>query len=219
MKTHDLFRSRSDALDPQTPGMAASSPLTLRDFFLTPESGWEARFAEIAEGQEASPAFGLDQIDRGLLVRHVADRLHDALEVGLGQIMVRAWGRYRSMREHLDASRQQPDEVLLVPLADHTIRSTHHPAVELMANDRRVASFKFAAELALHMRGVVLRVIGGQVATVESGAWRGEGQLKFGQAVMVEQSTTEFALPGALDFTQRLSDAPANIRPPAGRRR
>lgn len=211
---------------PRRGGEAAGVPLSLRDLFLVPGSGWEARLAQIAEGQQLGPdgghGFGLDQIDRQVLARHVAERLHDALEVGIGQIMVRAWGRYRSLREHLDRSRQTPEEVLLVPLADHVVRSTHHPAIDLMANERRVASFKFSAEVAIQLQEVVLRVSNGNVTTVESGRWRAQGSLKFGQAALVDQDTPEFALPGPLDFSagrepQPAVAAAAGLRPPPRR--
>ena len=129
----------------------------------------------------------------------VADKLKDALDVGIKQILLSAWSQHRDLVNDLERSRKLKGETILVPLADHTIRSTHHPAVEVMVNDRRVAAFKFNANLMMRIQRAVLKVEAGEVVGVESGAWHGVGQLKCGPVTLVEHETKEFALPKTLD--------------------
>lgn len=71
-----------------------------------------------------------------------------------------------------------------------------------MVNDRRVAAFKFNANLMMRIQQAVLRVEGGEVVGVESGAWHGVGQLKCGPVTLVEHETKEFTLTRTLGQRQ-----------------
>ncbi len=177
-------------------------PATLRAFFLGPPSDWQARFIKTTESQQSTSdvgrATGLADVDRRVMTNTVADKLKDALDVGINQILLSAWAQHRDLVSDLERSRKLKGETILVPLADHTIRSTHHPAVEVMVNDRRVAAFKFNANLMMRIQNAVLKVVAGEVVGVESGAWHGVGQLKCGPVTLVEHETKEFALPELL---------------------
>lgn len=174
-------------------------PATLRAFFLGPPSDWQARFIKTTESQQNSSdvgrATGLADIDRRVMTNTVADKLKDALDVNINQILLSAWTQHRDLINDLERSRKLKGETILVPLADHTIRSTHHPAVEVMVNDRRVAAFKFNANLMMRIQKAVLRVQAGEIVGVETGAWHGIGQLKCGPVTLVEHETKEFSLP------------------------
>jgi len=182
-------------------------PTTLRAFFLEPPSDWQARFIKTTESQQTSSdvgrATGLADVDRRVMTNTVAEKLRDALEVSINQILLSAWSQHRDLAGDLERSQQLKGESLLVPLADHTIRSTHHPAVEVMVNDRRVAAFKFNANLMMRIRRAIVRVEAGEVVGVESGAWHGVGQLKCGPVTLVEHETKEYGLP------KNLSQKPA----------
>ena len=177
-------------------------PTTLRAFFLGPPSDWQARFIKTTESQQSASevgrATGLADVDRKAMTNTVADKLKDALNVSINQILLSAWSQHRDLANNLEQSSQKKGETILVPLADHTIRSTHHLSVEVMVNDRRVAAFKFNANLMMRIQKAVLKVEGGEVVGVESGAWHGVGQLKCGPVTLVEHETKEFALPRSL---------------------
>ncbi|MDH3663485.1 MAG: hypothetical protein OEU92_26295 [Alphaproteobacteria bacterium] len=177
-------------------------PTTLRAFFLGPPSDWQARFIKTTESQhntsDVGRATGLADVDRRVMTNTVAEKLKDALNVSINQILLSAWSQHRDLANDLERSMQQRGETILVPLADHTIRSTHHPSVEVMVNDRRVAAFKFNANLMMRIQQAVLKVEGGEVVGAESGAWHGVGQLKCGPVTLVEHESKEFALPKTL---------------------
>ena len=182
-------------------------PQTLRAFFLGPPSDWQARFIKTTEGQQSSSdvgrATGLTDVDRRAMTNTVAEKLKDALDVSIDDILLSAWSQHRDLVSDLEKSRQHKDETLLVPLADHTIRSTHQPAVEVMVNDRRVAAFKFSANLMMRIQRAVLKVEAGEVVGIEAGAWNGVGQLKCGAVTLVEHETREFVLTRLLGQPQQ----------------
>jgi len=182
-----------------------TAPTTLNDFFLGPPSDWQARFIKTAESQQnnSDAGRGIGDVDRRVMTNNVADKLRDALDVRINQILKSAWAQHRDLLDDLEKSKQSKGETFLVPLANHTIRSTHNPAVEVMVNDRRVAAFKFNANLMMRIQGAVLKVEGGEVVGVESGAWQGVGQLKCGPVTLVEHETDE------LDLAMSLNPRPA----------
>ena len=196
-------------------------PTTLKDFFLGPPSEWQARFIKTAESQQSASgigrATGIGDVDRRVMTTNVAEKLKDALEVQISQILKSAWSQHRDLLDDLERSQQSRGETFLVPLANHTIRSTHHPAVEVLVNDRRVAAFKFNANLIMRIQDAVLKVEGGHVVGVESGAWQGVGQLKCGAVTLVEHETEEFDLPMSLNQRpakpQAPNKQPANKQP------
>lgn len=186
----------------QSPRPEREGPQTLRAFFLGPPSDWQARFIKTTESQQSASdvgrATGLVDVDRRVMTNTVAEKLKDALDVRINDVLLSAWSQHRDLVSDLEKSRQLKGETILVPLADHTIRSTHHPSVEVMVNDRRVAAFKFNANLMMRIQRAVLKVEGGEVVGVESGVWHGVGQLKCGPVTLVEHETKEFALPKTL---------------------
>lgn len=192
-------------------------PLTLREFFLEPPSDWQARFIKTTDNQQNASdvgrATGIVDVDRRVMTNNVADKLKDALEVSLHQILLSAWAQHRDLIDNLEKSRQMKGETVLVPLADHTIRSTHHPAVEVMVNDRRVAAFKFNANLMMRIQRAVLKIESGAVVGIESGSWQGVGQLKCGPVTLVEHETKEFPLPAS--FGQSPARPAAKAKPRA----
>lgn len=194
-------------------------PKTLRAFFLGPPSDWQARFIKTTESQqnasEKSRATGLADVDRRAMTNAVADKLKDALDVSIQEILLSAWSQHRDLANDLEASQKSKGETILVPLADHTIRSTHHPAVEVILNDRRVATFKFNANLMMRIQGAVLKVETGEVVGVEAGAWHGVGQLKCGPVTLVEHETKEFSLPMKLGQRSEKPAAKPKVKVPA----
>ena len=188
-------------------------PATLKDLFLGPPSDWQARFIKTAESQQSASgvgrATGIGDVDRRVMTNNVADKLKDGLEVPINQILKAAWTQHRDLLDDLEKSKQSRSETFLVPLANHTVRSTHNPAVEVLVNDRRVAAFKFSANVMMRIQGAVLKVEAGDVVGVESGTWQGLGQLKCGTVTLVEHETEVFPLPTTLIPKQARAQATA----------
>ncbi|HSM40470.1 MAG TPA: hypothetical protein VK862_06940, partial [Afifellaceae bacterium] len=106
----------------------------------------------------------------------IADALKDALDVTLADVLKGAWAK----ANELDAALKRPaGETTLVPLAEHTVKSVHHPEVEVVARhpvaggapaqESVIATLVFDAEFVLTLEGVVLKVRDGAIADITSG--------------------------------------------------
>jgi hypothetical protein len=121
--------------------------------------------------------------------------LGSALDISLGDILTSAWAKAAKLREAADPAQHSPQEVVLVPLLEHTIRSKQEPALDFTLNGKQVFSLKFAAEVTLELRGVILRVKAGRIREVAAGRANAAAKLSMGEATLAERSTADIALP------------------------
>ena len=68
--------------------------------------------------------------------------------------------------------------MVLVPLARHTVSSTHKPFVEILVRETAVARLELDVRLAVQLEGVVLRIQDGRIGEIRAGSWRGSGSLE-----------------------------------------
>ena len=78
-----------------------------------------------------------------LIEAQIFEKLKDLLAIGIPDILVAAWNKYRILLKYLDREKYPPNESFLVPLAEHSITSEHHPYVEILVNDQPVGKICF----------------------------------------------------------------------------
>ena len=116
-----------------------------------------------------------------------------------------AWRKYGALAEYTDPSRHPPEEVALVPLADHTVRSDHHPYLEVLIDDRPIGKITFDITLAVTLRGFELKLQGGKIKAIQTGSWQGKAGVALEKAVIYEKTLDEIRLPGSIDLGEGLS--------------
>lgn len=149
-------------------------------------------------------------------------KIGEVLGTGIDEVLVASWRKFQDFQEYADPAKHPPEETILVPLAEHTIRSSHHPHVDLMVKNVTIGSVHLVVELALALEGVVLKIQGGKIRDVRGGSCRASGTLlcsvetRLGakELLNVEKETRKFELRGAI----RLGDGIA-IPPPGGAKR
>ncbi len=183
--------------------------LTLNWFF------WED---EAAKGESESEANGPEEavtamkdalgdvsgIEWKVLSNELMAQLESVLDVDLGKLVFSAWERYRLLCKYSDKEAYPPEQTILVPMAEHKIKSTHRPYVEIMVNDTPVGRLDFDIRLTLDLEGLVLKVRAGKVTEICAGLCRGTGTLKCGDVLITQQKTRKFELPGRIDLGEGL---------------
>lgn len=142
----------------------------------------------------------LPLIDAGTLRQTVKQAVLEVIDVDLGEILTGAWNRYQELQKYRDSERYPADEIILVPMVEHTVRSIHSPAIEIVANDVPVLNLKFELDLSLELEGVVLKIAGGKIIEICAGSCQGRGQIKWRDAVLLDRETRAFDVPGAIDL-------------------
>ncbi len=125
-----------------------------------------------------------------------------ALDVGLEEVFGSAWTKYKGFQDYADPEKYPPEEIILVPLATHTVQSSHAPHVDLLVKNVEIGSIRLEVELTLEMEAVVLKVQGGRIREIRSGSCQASGSLKCSLAsrigtrdlLSLERKTPKFEL-------------------------
>jgi len=191
----------------------SNSQITLSQFFsFKGKKLSQDQLSAIESGEELSSlkeriSEKAKEIKWPVVFGEIMKKLEDLLNVNIPDIMVAAWSKYRTIREYLDSEKYPPDETLLVPLAGHTIRSEHHPYVEILINDEPVGKINFNINLALVLEGITLKIKGGKIREILTGSCKGKGTIKCENFIILEKETESFSLPGSINLGEGIAIA------------
>ncbi len=134
----------------------------------------------------------------------IVEKMKDLLDIGIPEIMVSAWNKYRILVKYLDREKYPPGETFLVPLAEHTIRSIHHPFIEILINDQSVGKIQFDLDLSFDLKGATLKIQDGKIKEILVGSCKAKGVIKFEDVVILERETDSIDLPGRISLGEGL---------------
>ena len=141
----------------------------------------------------------------GPVIDGVCRSLQQALDVPLSGMLARAWDRSRELRAAIKQTRDSATAAVLVPLLPHTITSEHRPYVDVVVNGAAVARLVFPLKIGVQLDGIVLRIAGGRITDVMSGAVKIKGTLKFADFVLLEKTTPPISIPGSLPVAESVA--------------
>ncbi|MEA5115602.1 MAG: hypothetical protein VB050_16410 [Geobacteraceae bacterium] len=187
---------------------------TLNDFFAFNGASLPRRRLEALETGEKMSALK-EKIARNVggvtwpvAFSELLNKIGDVLDIRLTDILVAAWQKYRQIRKYSDSAAYPPGETFLVPLAEHTVRSTHHPRIEILVDDHPVATVDLEIEIALTLEEAILKISDGKIKGVTTGACTGKGIIKCEGFTVLEKETEPFRLPGAIDLGEGIPIGP-----------
>jgi hypothetical protein len=127
------------------------------------------------------------------------------LDIKLVDVLIPAWKKYRLLAKYADPNRYSPDEIILAPLATHTLKSEHHPYVDVLVANRSVGKIVFDVALSLTLEGFILKIQDAKIKSIESGSCRGEGTIGIEGEVLLKKEFDPFTLPGAIKLGEGIS--------------
>jgi hypothetical protein len=145
---------------------------------------------------------GLEGVSWSAVSNTLSDAVAKALEVSMADILSGAWSKLQSLQEYRDPERHPPEEISMVPLAKHSITSSHKPSVELLSGEQVIATLTFTAEAKLVVEGAALKIQNARIMGLASGTFSGSGSLQFEGNTLLERSTKPTRIPGDISFGQ-----------------
>jgi hypothetical protein len=183
--------------------------LTLKEFFLYRQKDLSTQALKQVEETRKYSALKekLGQATRSLHWPGAFDLTMKSLgklleETGLYDIIANAWRENEEFGEFSDPEQHPPDETILVPLADHTIRSEHHPYLEIMLDQKVLGRIDVKIELTLNAKGFILEINRGELQSVQTGTLNGEGRVFCEGIQLLRRDTGEVQLPGKIDCSE-----------------
>lgn len=195
-----------------------SPEATLKDFFHTSETGLAE---EKGISLETSPRISsvrraLEEANTGIrwpfLKSKIVEHVDDLLDIKVKDILVGGWKKYRQLQKYLKDGEHPTNETILLPLAEHTINSSHKPSLKVILDGALLESIDFEIKLSLKLKGLVLEIRGGKIKQAQTGTCQGTGSIKCEGIALVDKKTSEFKLPGVIGFENSPTAHPAQSR-------
>jgi len=114
------------------------------------------------------------------------------LNVSLKDILERAWQTYEEINKYLDTEQYNSDETFLIPLAQHTVVSDHHPEIEIRLAGTYLGKIDFDVHLELLLTGIILKIGQGKIQGVKTGKCRSRGYFACEGISLFEDESAEF---------------------------
>jgi hypothetical protein len=107
-------------------------------------------------------------------------KIGELFNVELPDLLIVSWKKARELQDALAESKKAPEEVIFLELAEHVITSEHHPYIEIrIAGVPLPKRIQFTVALSATLKGVVLRIKGGEIVEIQAGCCDFEGKVKY----------------------------------------
>lgn len=136
-----------------------------------------------------------------------AQALQSALDVKLLDVLGGGWTKLVQLQDYLDRDRYAPTEICPLELLQHTIRSVHHPGVDILLNEEKIVEITFDLDLEflLTLGGIVLHIRNGRIIAIGAGTYAGGAVLKFKDFVLREIETPKYDIPGIVELGEGIA--------------
>lgn len=174
--------------------------VTLREVFELPENGqpdpepnrWQAIQDRIAK--EAK------DVKLPARMHDLGPKICELFDVPLPNILVTSWKKVGNLQTLLERSRNSPDEIMYLELAEHSINCEQKPYIEMKIKDLPVNKIEFLVKLLFKLKGFVLKVQNGAILQMQTGACEVQGTILYSGQVIVEKKLSPIELPGQIEL-------------------
>jgi hypothetical protein len=123
----------------------------------------------------------------GFFYESMLKHISELLKIDLRAILLSAWSASDELTKFLDSKNYSEDEIVMIPLAEHTITSEHNPALKPSINQVPIAEIKFNIALEFVLKGVILNIQNGMITDVSLGSCGGKGSVKYKDSTILEK--------------------------------
>ena len=173
--------------------------VTLRDVFELPKDGapdpepgrWQAVQDRIRK-EVKDVKFPAKMHDLG-------PKILELFDVPLPTVLVTSWKKVGGLQEIIARSKEAPDEVKYLELAEHTINCEQKPHLEMRIKDLPVKKIQFIVKLVFTLKAFVLKVQNGAIQEIQTGKCEVKGTVSYAGQVIIEKKLSPISLPGRID--------------------
>jgi len=120
------------------------------------------------------------------------------LHFDIGELILRSWLKLAEVKSAAATSREHPDDVMVVPLAGHTINGSKQPVIEIYAGTAQVARFELEAKITMQLKAVELKLSAGRITSIAAGSWSATASVSCFDVPLATRRLAERGLPNLL---------------------
>ena len=137
----------------------------------------------------------------------IAQHADVLLDTPLTPTLKKVYSQTNLLNRYLDPDNYDAEEVILVELAEHDVKSTHAPELDIVINGQSVGALRFDIELVLALKGLVLKIQDAKIIGIMPGSCQGIGAISFYGLVLVQKESETVELP-EIDLKEGIPIAP-----------
>ena len=191
----------------------ADAPMTISEVFDLPKEGKADSQPKRWQVVEERIKKEVKDVKFPAALHDLGPKICELFNVPLPDVMVTSWKKVGGLQELLEKSRNAPDEIMYLELAQHSINSQHKPHLEMRIKDLPVKKIEFLVNLVFNLKGFVLKVKAGAIQEIQTGACEVKGTISYAGQVIVEKKLTPIKLPGTVPVPAALG----LFQPPASK--
>jgi hypothetical protein len=181
----------------------SDNTITLKDIFFREPGDLKVKFPAAASVKSLSALQDSlrresDKISFRAAMEEVIQGAQSLMNIKIEDVLLPAWKKYLSLRKYLDKDKYPPETTSMVPVAEHTVKSEHHPFLELLLNDTPVGRIDFTIAVTLVVKGMILVIRDGKIRGIKTGECRAKGTVSCENIVIVEKISEIVVLPGTI---------------------
>jgi len=110
----------------------------------------------------------------------------------------------RIVRPRSPCSREEPETVRYLELAEHTIDSEHHPSLDVRVRNATLKKIEFTVRLRFRLKGFVLKISEGRIKEMKTGMCEVEGTVAYGDLTILKKGLAPIDLPGSIPLERSI---------------
>ena len=127
----------------------------------------------------------------------LASKITELFDIELPGLLVPAWKKAKEVQEALKESKESPDEVIVLDLAEHEITNEYHPSIEIrIAGLPLPKKIEFKVQVVTALKGINLKIQAGTITEIQAGSCDFEGKIKYEDLTIAEKKVGPLELLG-----------------------
>ena len=180
------------------PTAALQPTTTIGDVFELPKPGEPDQKTDRWEAVQKRIKEEVKDVKFPAALSDLAPKICELFNVPLPNVLVTSWKKVDDLRARLEKSRNAPDKVEYLELAQHTINCDQKPYLEMRLKDMPLKKIVFTVKLVFTLKAFVLKIQGGAIQEIQTGACEVKGTISYAGQVIVEKKLSPIKLPGTL---------------------
>ena len=118
----------------------------------------------------------------------LASKVGELFNVELPDLLVLSWKKAGEIQEALEESRNAPQRIIILDLAEHVITNEYHPYIEIrIARVPLPKKIEFKVQILTRLKGINLKIQAGTITEIQAGSCDFEGKVKYQDLTFAEK--------------------------------
>ena len=132
------------------------------------------------------------------LYNEILKKIAEVLDLKIVKIIVDAWIKCDLLSKYKQVEEAKPGETTLIPIAEHSIDSQHHPHLEILMNDTIITEIEFEIKLTLHLKAIILKFQDKKLLEIHTGECSLSGNISCEKINVMDIESRKIELPGII---------------------